>query len=89
MNHLIQKACQLVNGQTALAQELSRRTGKNVTQQRVYNWIYRGDEVPTEFMAPIEDITNKEVSRRDLRPHDFHIVWPELAPRRKPRRTPA
>jgi DNA-binding transcriptional regulator YdaS (Cro superfamily) len=83
MNHLIQKACELVNGQTALARELTRRTGIVVTQQRVRNWIYRGDEVPADFMASIEEITNGEVSRKDFRPNDFQVVWPELAKTRK------
>lgn len=27
----------------------------------------------------IESITDGAVSRRDLRPHDFHLIWPELA----------
>jgi DNA-binding transcriptional regulator YdaS (Cro superfamily) len=81
MNVLIEKACGLVGGQTALARELTRMTNEEVTQQRVRNWLFRGDEVPTDVMAPIEVITKGEVSRKDFRPDDYHIVWPELAPK--------
>jgi DNA-binding transcriptional regulator YdaS (Cro superfamily) len=81
MNLLLKKACDLANGQTGLARELTQRTKRRVTQQQVRNWLVRGDEVPTDVMAPIEEITNGEVSRKDFRPNDFHIIWPELAER--------
>ena len=35
--------------------------------------------VPFERCMPIELHTHGEVSRRDLRPDDFQIHWPELA----------
>lgn len=77
-SELIQKACDLVDGQTALARELTRMTGTHVTQQRVRNWIARGDEVPTDFMAPIEILTHRQVTRKQFRPNDWHVIWPEL-----------
>lgn len=79
MKEHIQKACELVGGQTALARELTRLTGVEVTQQRVNNWISRGDDVPTEFMAPIEQITDGIVGRRDFRPNDWQVIWPEMS----------
>ena len=34
--------------------------------------------VPIERCVPIERATLGEVSRRDLRPDDWHEIWPEL-----------
>lgn len=31
----------------------------------------------------IENVTNGAVTRRDLRPADFHLIWPELDRRTK------
>jgi len=78
MNLHIKKACRLVGGQTALAKGITQITGKKVTQQRVRNWLLRGDEVPADFMAAIETLTNKQVSRQAMRPEDWQVVWPEL-----------
>ena len=77
-NALISRACELFGGQTAMARRLSRRTGKPITQQRVANWINRGDEVPVEFLAAIEAESGGEITRRQLRPDDWHSIWPEL-----------
>ena len=35
--------------------------------------------VPIAHMALIEGITEGAVTRRDLRPDDWHLIWPELA----------
>lgn len=40
-------------------------------------WKARGS-VPAEYCAPIERATGGKVSRRDLRPTDWHRIWPEL-----------
>lgn len=87
MKNLIQKACDLVGGQTALARALSKITGRRITQQRVNTWIVRGDEVPVDLMAAIEEATAGFVSRKDFRPGDWQTIWPELvrcAPKYKP-----
>lgn len=34
--------------------------------------------VPAEHCAQIEAVTAFEVRRWDLRPHDWHRIWPEL-----------
>jgi len=31
------------------------------------------------YAAAIERATNGQVTRRDLRPHDWRNIWPELA----------
>jgi DNA-binding transcriptional regulator YdaS (Cro superfamily) len=78
MNPPIQRACEIVGGQTALAKILTELTGKEVTQQRVRNWLVRGDDVPTEFMAPIEKATDKQVTRKHFHPDDWQSIWPEM-----------
>ena len=68
----IQKACDIVGSQA----EMSRRIGvsKGMVAQ-----MYRGlRPVPVEHCRPIEDATNKAVMRWDLRPNDWHKIWPEL-----------
>ena len=51
-----------------------------VSPQRLSNWMDRG--VPVEHCASVE--TELGVTRRDLRPDDWHLIWPELAkPARK------
>lgn len=79
MKELIQNACDVVGGQTALARLLTQITGKKVTQQRVSTWLVRGTEVPTEFMAAIEVATAGKVTRKEFRPDDWQSIWPELA----------
>lgn len=31
----------------------------------------------------IEQETNGAVTRQDLRPHDYHLIWPELAKKKR------
>lgn len=49
-----------------------------VTQSAVSNWRSRGGFVPPEHCASIEQATSGAVTRRDLRPDDWHRIWPEL-----------
>ena len=34
--------------------------------------------VPIRKCAEIEFATNGQVTRKDLRPNDWHLIWPEL-----------
>ena len=45
-----------------------------VTSQRLSNWMERG--VPVERCALVE--AELGVSRKTLRPDDWHLIWPEL-----------
>ena len=45
-----------------------------VTPQRLSNWMERG--VPVERCASVE--AELGVSRKTLRPDDWHSIWPEL-----------
>lgn len=48
------------------------------SQQEVWNWL-NGRPVPVRRCAAIEAATGGAVTRRDLRPDDWHLIWPELA----------
>lgn len=51
----------------------------NVTTQAVCQW--RDRPVPVARCAAIEELCNKKVRRWDLRPDDWHLIWPELRSR--------
>jgi DNA-binding transcriptional regulator YdaS (Cro superfamily) len=58
--------------QTELARALA------VPSQLVWQWARRVREVPVQRCAAIEAATSGAVTRRDLRPLDWHLIWPEL-----------
>ena len=64
------RAIATCGGQAALAKAIG------VRQQVVWNWIQRGGRVPSDRCARIEAATG--VRRWDLRPDDWHLIWPEL-----------
>ena len=68
----LQQAVEKLGSQAALASEIG------VKQQHVWNWLNRRGGVPPEHCAAIEKATNKAVRRWDLRPDDWHHIWPEL-----------
>lgn len=51
-----------------------------VSQPTVSDWCTGKKRVPVERCAAIERATNGAVTRKDLRPDDWHEIWPELAP---------
>lgn len=57
--------------QSRLAREL------DVSIQAVNNWRRRG--IPVEHCARVERLCSGEFTRRDFRPNDWHLIWPELA----------
>lgn len=69
----LQVAIDKAGGQAALAARIG------VKQQLVWNWLNRGNAVPPEHCAAIEQATEGTVTRRDLRPEDWARIWPELA----------
>lgn len=50
-----------------------------ISSPSVTNWRTRG--VPVERCVQIEQATRGAVMRWDLRPDDWHRIWPELAER--------
>lgn len=50
-----------------------------VQPESISQWKTGFRKVPIERCVPIERATNCQVTRRDLRPEDWHLIWPELA----------
>lgn len=44
----------------------------------VTQWANRLKDVPPERCLPIERATGGAVTRADLRPNDFWLIWPDL-----------
>ena len=42
-----------------------------------------GASVSPERCVLIEEVTKGKVTRKDLRPDDWHLIWPELRPKQK------
>lgn len=68
----INRACVLLGGTSALA----RVTG--VKPPTVSQWLAGIRPVPAKRCPPIEIALDKQVTRKDLRPMDWHEYWPEL-----------
>ena len=66
----LDKAIQLFGGLSALAKAI------DVSSARLGNWRLRS--VPIEYCLAIETATVGGVSRKDLRPDDWHKIWPDL-----------
>ena len=45
----------------------------------VSDWLAGKRPVPVHRCAAIERATGGAVTRRDLRPDDWHLIWPEMA----------
>lgn len=56
--------------------EVARVLG--VTKASVHQWKLEKRQVPLKHCVAIEQATNRAVTRRDLRPDDWHRIWPEL-----------
>ena len=67
-------AADLAGSQAALARSL------NVTAPTINQWAKGVRPVPEKMAVAIEAITNGAVTRRDLRPNDWYLIWPELVP---------
>lgn len=70
--HPVQRAAQHAGSQALLAQLI------NVKQPTVSEWMRGERPVPIERCVDIERATSGAVTRRDLRPDDWHRIWPEL-----------
>lgn len=69
----IQRASEIVGGKAALA----RMVG--VKPPTVQQWASGTRPVAVERCVAIEVATRGAVTRKDLRPKDWHLIWPELA----------
>ena len=50
----------------------------------ISNWSNGKRPVPIRHCIAIEHATEGEVTRRDLRPDDWHLIWPELQDKSNP-----
>lgn len=49
-----------------------------VSQPAISNWRARGTVIDAAYCVAIERATNGAVTRCDLRPDDWQLIWPEL-----------
>lgn len=71
MNQL-HAACVITGGQAALSRQLG------VTAAAVNQWLKGLRPVPARHCVAIEAATKGAVTRQDLRPNDWQLIWPEL-----------
>lgn len=71
MSTPLQQAIASAGGQNALADELSRITGRRYRQSQVSNWVNRTGHPPANVVLAIERITG--VPRSELRPDVFEL----------------
>jgi DNA-binding transcriptional regulator YdaS (Cro superfamily) len=64
---------QIPGNQAKLAAALNKSTAQ------VWQWKSGLRPVPLELCMPIEAATDKQVTRQELRPDDFALIWPDLA----------
>lgn len=69
----VQRAAEIVGSQAALARAIG------VASPTVNQFVKKVRPVPEKVAVAIESATSGEVHRRDLRPDDWHLIWPELA----------
>lgn len=77
MNHENQnptaaRACLIFGGQAAFARALG------VSSPTVNQWVSGKRRVPVERCAQIEIKSKGKITRKDLRPDDYWLIWPEL-----------
>lgn len=68
----IEKAIDCLGGVSRLASVVG------IGQSAVSNWRARGTKPEAAHCVAIEKATSNQVTRRDLRPDDWHLIWPEL-----------
>jgi DNA-binding transcriptional regulator YdaS (Cro superfamily) len=57
--------------------KLSKTIGAHIPD--VSRWVSGDRPVPLERCKAIEAATGGKVTCRDLRPYDWHLIWPDLA----------
>lgn len=69
---VLKKAIDIFGGQSKLAHTI----GVNPVQ--VHDWMNGKRPIPAHICSLIEGCTNGIVTRKDLRPDDWYLIWPEL-----------
>ena len=68
----IRSACDWFGGVTGFAKAI------NIAPSAVTNWATGKKPVPIIRCVQIEEVTGGMVTRQQLRPEDWHLIWPEL-----------
>ena len=71
-NQAIIKAIEVAGGLAALARAIQRPTAE------VWQWKTGRRPVPAARCMAVEDATAGIVTRKELRPKDWHLYWPDL-----------
>ena len=59
--------------------QLAREIGlKNDMQLRQWMHGYANRKPGPRYCVALEQATSGKITRQDLRPHDYHLIWPEL-----------
>ncbi|BCA64936.1 hypothetical protein SHINM1_005380 [Fluviibacter phosphoraccumulans] len=66
----VKHACDAAGGQRPLAKFLGIR------YCQVHQWVMGERTVPVRYCQSIVELTEGRVSLQDLRPKDWHLVWP-------------
>lgn len=69
-----------VNGKRGEQTRLAEILG--IDSVLIHQWAHGKRDVPIERCVPLEAATQGEVMRWDLRPDDWHEIWPELIKRK-------
>lgn len=67
------KIAQVVGSQAAIARHLS------VSAPTVNQWAKGAKPVPIRHCTKLEALSGGVVTRHELRPHDWRVIWPELS----------
>lgn len=72
-NNCINRAIDIAGGLSKFAKQIGVSTS--------YAWQMKNGIRPVPILGcvAIERATNGQVTRKDLRPHDWQDIWPELA----------
>lgn len=81
MEEIVNRAISAAGGLYKLAALLG------VSPQAVVNWRSRG--IPIGKCAAVETFTRGAVTRAEMRPADYWLIWPDLKAPKKSKRQPA
>jgi DNA-binding transcriptional regulator YdaS (Cro superfamily) len=77
----LNKAVEIVGGQTALAKVLSVKTGRGIRQQHIWNWLNRDGGLPAAYAPLVQSLCEEHggsISCNDLCPEFFPLGESEL-----------
>lgn len=64
----LQRAVDIAGSQSQLARDLSEKLNKTIYQGHVRKWLMNSKVIPDYICKPVEEITNGQVKRSQLRP---------------------